>query len=158
MASIDNISNDTLTTLRLLGAIVTAKRVLAADLRQRIDAIKQQVLDAGEFMDEYDGTRVTEPSKDWHINEDQCGEYYKQIADAQIAAGFDPEPIREGFCPALVVASALRDAENDLVEAARAIPGCEHVTTNRLLATFNEDGDGLTNRKRYVDLLVKLTA
>ena len=147
---------NTFKTLRTLAADVMDKRSKAAALRTQIDAIKRGILGAGNFVSEYDGTRITEPSRDWMMEDDQAEGYYALLDDAKIAAGFDPEPIREGFCPALVAESAVRDAEHDLIEAGRQIPGCEHVTSHQLLCTKSQHGGGLETHAAWIDLLINL--
>ena len=136
--------------------MVRAARVRAAETSQIVDAIKQNVLNASEYFDEADGSRITEPSKDWTMSDEQSQVYWALCKQAKIAAGFDPEPIREGYCPALVAESELCDHEADLVEAARAIPGCEHIFQNLIILTPSVvDSYGCPNRTRYVDLLLK---
>jgi hypothetical protein len=133
-------------------AAVLVARTEAAVLREEIDAIKARILAADTYPSGYTGERITDPSKDWTID-DACVGVYHALVDAAVrAAGHDVPP---DYCPALMAESRKRDAEHALIEAARAVPGLEHMTTSRLLCG-NADTRGLELHAKYLDLLIGL--
>lgn len=103
------------------------------------------ILNAGDYLDD-EGNRITDPSKSWHIHdEEQAKAYYALCDQANIEAGYDLEP---GFCPALIAEHEQIKAEWALLEAAeKFFPG---VDNDKLLCA------GLEKRKDYIDLLIKL--
>jgi len=133
-----------------------AARVIAETLREEIDAIKVRVLSEGTYTSDYaeyddeNGNRVTIPKRDWTISDDQSAEYYRLLDLAIRAAGHNPP---EGYCPALMAESELRDAQHALITAAeRFFPG---MTTSKLLCGTKTEG-GLETHAKYLDLLAGL--
>lgn len=131
------------------GALVLASRALAKSLREEVDAIKRELLATGDYTDQYKGGRVTEPSKDWHISDDESASYYESLAQLIAAAGHE---VPEGYCPALMAESAQRDAEHALIEASRPFFG---VTGSQLLCGAGK-GDGLETHRKFIDHLLQL--
>jgi len=127
-------------------------RAQAELLRDEVDAIKAELLAANEYFDEYTGERITEPKDDWTMG-DEAHPAYLALLDARVrAAGHNPP---EGFCPALMAESTLRDAEHALIEAARVYPEFAHMTTSRLLCG-TKGKPGLELHREYLDLLHKM--
>ena len=133
---------------------VLAARAVADVLRAEVNAIQAAVLARSVYPCEYTGERITDPSKDWMID-DTCSGTYLALVDAAVRAAMPHEDIPEGYCPALMAESAKRDAEHALIEAARKVPGLEHMTTSRLLCG-TENKRGLELHAEYLDLLLKL--
>ena len=131
-------------------AKVIAKRALAEVLRERVDAIKQNLLDATVYTGRYTGERVTEPEHDWTMSEEDFARY-NAFVDVEVrASGLNPAP---GECPALVAEWGLTQAENALIKAAEKF--FPELTNERLLLGSKGKG-GLETRREYLNTLCGL--
>ncbi len=142
-----------ITPLKPLAATAIAARVIAEDLRARVDAIANEILANGVYVSEYDGAIIAERAKAWTMGE-AAHKAYCVALEAQIAAAGMVAP--PTYCPALVAEQVLQDAEHALLEAGRAIPGCERVTVSRLLCSGTKDRPGLETLALYIETLIKL--
>ena len=133
---------------------VLMARAVADVLRAEVDSIKVAVLARSVYPCEYTGERITDPAKDWMID-DACSGTYLALVDAAVRTAMPHKDIPEGYCPALMAESNKRDAEHALIEAARKVPGLEHMTTSRLLCG-TKNKRGLELHAEYLDLLLKL--
>lgn len=126
------------------GAYIVAK-ARAEVLSEHMATWDKAELDANEYTSRYvEGERVTEPRLAWTIRDEQTDEFYRKRND-YIAEHF--EVPRRGYCPALMAATALHEAERELLEAAAGIvPGWK-------ADSFNIN---LTLKARAVDLLCGL--
>jgi hypothetical protein len=119
--------------------ITAAARAKAAALRAQVDATDAAELSARVYASSYTGKRITDPADAWTMTAEDFAMFQERMNA--------PE-----YCPALVAESAARAAEATLVEAARVLPGCDHVTPDRLNCTSP------SNRREYVRLLLEMTA
>jgi len=135
-----------------LGTLVSTMlvaRAVAEVLREEVDGYKQAILDAGDYRDQYTDERITEPSDDWTMSDEESSSYLALLDATVRAAGHNPP---EGFCPALMAESALRDAQAAMIKAAEPFFG---VTAGQLLCGTKTER-GLETHAKYLDLLTGL--
>lgn len=109
----------------LLIAQVTLAQAEAEDMRAKVDAYSQPILDAAGLVNDYDGTPITKLSEAWTAAEDdKATAFYKALEEANHANGFAHYGER---CPALVMESLARDAERNLVDHARKAFGLPEI-------------------------------
>lgn len=138
-------------------SLLKAKAIAEVE-RARVDKIQRQVLQEDVYMvdeshlrDGKEPYRITEPKKDWLIDEQQAEKYYQRLNEIHLANGF--EKAADGYCPALCAESVQRKAEHDLLEAAQEFfPG---FTVDNLLAA-RRDESGESAYKKAVDMLIEL--
>lgn len=122
-----------------------AAKVIADDLRRRVDECSQRALDEAVYTSRYTRERVTDPKDDWTIIEDEWQKYHARAVGFQEAAGLFPA--KPGNCPALEAESTVRDAMRAIAEASiEFFPG---VTIEGLMSSFK-------NYEMWVDLHIKL--
>lgn len=117
--------------------------------RERVDAIKREILAGGAYFDS-DGKQVFEPRYSWMIADRQWPTFFAACHAGYIEAGY---AVEEGYCPALIAEHDQTKAEWTLITAAEQfVPG---VTNDRLLCGTKEK-NGLEIRREYLDLLCKI--
>ena len=128
-------------TVRPVAAAVLVAKAEAEVLREKVDAIKAEILAVGEYMSEplegrgksIPARRITKPKEDWLI-EDWAP--YNALVDARVRAEVPgAADLEEGYCPALVAESKLRDAEQRLLEATAPLLNITASQINRSLDT-----------------------
>ena len=127
------------TALIIAARTVRTVRAEAATLRAQVDAEMTAELAANVYLSSYTGERITAPDDAWTMG-------------AEAFATFQARQNAPEYCPALVAESAVRAAEAALVEAGRALPGCGHVSPDRLNCSRPDV------RREYVRLLLELGA
>ena len=121
--------------LRPLVKRMIVQQALAEVMRERVDAIKQEILDAEVWMsepvegnDRRDGIpakRITEPKADWLMSEEDHKRYFA-LLDARVRAEVPgAADLEEGFCPALVEENKLCKLRTELVKRSAPIFGIE---------------------------------
>lgn len=105
-------------TAQLASDLIDA-RSEAREMRARVDAYSQPILDAAGLVNEYTGKPITELSKAWTAKEGpEDDAFYAALVRANHAHGFAHLGER---CPALVKEGLARDAESRLIDHARAV-------------------------------------
>lgn len=108
-------------TLMPVATAVIEAQAMAEVLREKVNAIKQEVLNADEYVkpEGYgeDAERITDPKYDWLMS-DEAFARYNAIVDARCRAEIPgAADLDEGFCPALVAENNLVKAEHALIKA-----------------------------------------
>jgi len=106
-----------------------AARAKSEVLAEKVAAIGAALLAEFVLTDE-DGDRITDPADAWTCRDEDAAGYYAELearTNAEIPHGHGA-----GFCPALVAASAMRDAEDVLLTAMGPLLGFGGITIHRL--------------------------
>lgn len=122
-----------------------AAKVIADDLRRRVDECSQRALNEAVYISRYTRERVTDPKGDWTIIEDDWKKYHARAVGFQEAAGL--HPLKPGNCPALEAESTVREAARAIAEA--SIEFFPDVTIDALMSNFR-------NYEKWIDLHIKI--
>lgn len=95
---------------------VLAKRAFAAAELARVDAYIAPVFASFAFTEGRRGRKITGPDNVWLCEDEELVAKYYAACDAAHKANGSTLP--EGYCPALVADTAVRDAENALLKHA----------------------------------------
>jgi len=106
-----------------------AARAKSEVLAEKVAAIGAALLAEFVLTDE-DGDRITDPADAWTCRDEDAAGYYAEL-EARTNAAI-PHDHGAGFCPALVAASAMRDAEDALLTAMGPLLGFGGITIHRL--------------------------
>lgn len=94
-------------------AYLTA-RAASEVLREKVDAIKTQILSERVYVDECSGGRVLLPRFDWCMTDEDHTDYLGTLAE-RVAVAI-PHDLPEDHCPALVAEGVTRDAAAAVLE------------------------------------------
>ena len=123
-----------------------AARVVAQDLRRRVDALRDKAIREQVYTSQYDRDRVTDYRQDWHLIPADWDRYYARLRGMMEAEGLRGS--RPEFCPALEAESAVLLAERQIVQVAlQWFPGMDW---DGLICA------GIKTKDQYIDLQVRL--
>lgn len=135
-------------------------RTHAAVMRDRVDAIKTEVLAEAEWWtdagDPAEGARrrITEPAFDWRMATADHERYLVELDRRARAAGLKPDTMPADYCPALVAESVVMQAAACMVDLAAPFVGFEQAKPGDLWHRLVCAGQG--KREEFLGLLVKL--
>ena len=136
--------------------VVLVATAYARTQREKCDFIQRRVLSEGvySYANKYRAERfgrITDPRFAWMMPDFDFANYWSRVDAEYRRAGMKIE--RPGECPALVGETLQIDAENALIGAAATF--LPNMTNDRLLCG-REGEDGLSLRRRWLDLLIGL--
>ena len=149
-------------TPELKEAIATyiTRRQAAEAIREKVDAIEREVLQAAELFNDLearhglDKQRILDPKSVYMSEDEDALKEYYAVVDARLReVGIKPDDMQTDHCPALVAEREQTEAEWGLLdEAAKMLDVYEGP------GQFNNDllCAGLDKRQQFIDLTVKL--
>jgi len=143
-------------------AELLARMTVAKVTREKVDEVQAAILQYLElFTKPYPerglvSERILDPSRSWRAEDGPALEAYYDTVDAALRAkGLKPDDMERDYCPALVAEHNQLKAEWALLDAAGRMldMGYEDGELNdRLLC----DKDGLSRRREFLDLMIKI--
>lgn len=129
-------------------------QAVAEVLREKVDAIKLEVLRENIFLDVLSrsgkGERILEVNKDYHMSEESFAIYLEEVRKKE-----DEQGLRNGLeiekCPALVAENIVRILKREIVEKFASLVGDESFVDN-LYTSRNF----LQNYNNFFELIFKL--
>jgi len=127
-------------------------KVYADGERAIIDKMKRDILNGSvftvrpEFTRQTEPNRITEPSRDYLMSDEQFETYHAECQRRIVAMGYD---VPEGHCPALIAERILTEAEHLVIDESSALTGLKDGVHSLLCK-------GMDIYHKYIDLCVKM--
>ena len=124
------------------------QRAYAETMRERVNAIWQDLLNENDVREQETGERITEPRYTWLTDDETFARLHTEANKRERAAGLKPASMPDDFCPALVAETKQSEIERTIIDTSGAPLG---VDNHRLLCQPH----GLEKRAQFLDLVIK---